>query len=63
MWFRFHYPYPARTFHPPDDPARGSQQKGQDMKNIFDILGDVCGVIAIFGGGYALLVIGHGVGW
>ena|GEM_PF-2457176 len=33
------------------------------MRKIFEILGDVCGVAAIFGGGYALLLIGHGLGW
>ena len=27
-----------------------------------DIIGDLIGVIAIFGGGYAALVIGHGLG-
>jgi len=29
---------------------------------IRDILGDLIGVIAIFGGGYAFLVIGYGLG-
>ncbi len=27
------------------------------------IIGDIIGVVAIFGGGYALLVIGYGMGW
>jgi hypothetical protein len=30
---------------------------------IRDILGDLIGVIAIFGGGYAFLVIGYGMGF
>ncbi len=30
---------------------------------IRDIIGDIIGVIAIFGGGYALLIIGYGLGW
>jgi hypothetical protein len=30
---------------------------------IRDIMGDIIGMIAIFGGGYALLVIGYGMGW
>lgn len=30
---------------------------------IRDIIGDIIGVVAIFGGGYALLVIGYGMGW
>jgi len=29
---------------------------------IRDVLADLIGVIAIFGGGYALLLIGHGLG-
>jgi hypothetical protein len=28
-----------------------------------DLIGDIIGVIAIFGGGYGLLVIGYGLGW
>jgi len=28
-----------------------------------DILGDLIGVIAIFGGGYIFLIIGHGLGY
>ena len=28
-----------------------------------DIIGDIIGVIAIFGGGYALLIIGYGLGY
>lgn len=28
-----------------------------------DFLGDLIGVIAIFGGGYAFLIIGHGLGF
>lgn len=28
-----------------------------------DIIGDIIGVLAIFGGGYALLIIGHGLGY
>lgn len=27
------------------------------------LLGDLIGVVAIFGGGWAFLVIGHGLGW
>lgn len=30
---------------------------------IRDIIGDIIGVIAIFGGGYAFLLIGHGLGF
>jgi hypothetical protein len=30
---------------------------------IRDVLADLIGVIAIFGGGWALLLIGHGLGW
>lgn len=30
---------------------------------IRDIIGDIIGVIAIFGGGYAFLLIGYGLGW
>jgi hypothetical protein len=30
---------------------------------IKDILTDLIGAIAIFGGGYAFLVIGYGLGW
>lgn len=30
---------------------------------IRDIIGDLIGVIAIFGGGYALLIIGYGLGF
>lgn len=30
---------------------------------IRDIISDIIGVVAIFGGGYALLVIGYGMGW
>jgi len=30
---------------------------------IRDILTDLIGVIAIFGGGYALLLIGYAMGW
>lgn len=30
---------------------------------IRDIIGDIIGVIAIFGGGYALLIIGYGIGF
>jgi len=36
--------------------------KGQDMRKIFEILGDLCGVAAIFGGGYVMLLIGRGLG-
>ena len=28
-----------------------------------DIIGDTMGVSASFGGGYAFLIIGHGLGW
>jgi len=28
-----------------------------------DLLTDLIGAIAIFGGGYAFLVIGYGLGW
>jgi hypothetical protein len=28
-----------------------------------DLIGDIIGVIAIFAGGYGLLVIGYGLGW
>ncbi len=28
-----------------------------------DIIGDIIGVIAIFGGGYAFLIIGYGLGY
>ncbi len=30
---------------------------------IRELIGDLIGVIAIFGGGYALLIIGHGLGY
>lgn len=30
---------------------------------IRDIIGDIIGVIAIFGGGYAFLLIGYGMGF
>jgi hypothetical protein len=30
---------------------------------IRDVLADMIGVIAIFGGAYALLLIGYGMGW
>jgi hypothetical protein len=30
---------------------------------IRDFIGDLIGVIAIFGGGYALLIIGYGMGF
>jgi hypothetical protein len=30
---------------------------------IRDVLADLIGVIAIFGGAWALLLIGHGLGW
>ncbi len=30
---------------------------------IKDILTDLIGAISIFGGGYAFLVIGYGLGW
>lgn len=30
---------------------------------IRDIITDLIGVIAIFGGGYAALIIGHGLGY
>jgi len=30
---------------------------------IKDIIGDLIGVIAIFGGGYAAIIIGHGIGY
>lgn len=30
---------------------------------IKDILTDLIGAVAIFGGGYAFLVIGYGLGW
>lgn len=30
---------------------------------IRDILGDIIGVLAIFGGGYAFLIIGYGLGY
>jgi hypothetical protein len=32
------------------------------MRKIFEILGDALGVAAIFGSGYALLLISHGLG-
>ena len=28
-----------------------------------DIIGDIIGVLAIFGGGYAFLIIGYGLGY
>jgi hypothetical protein len=30
---------------------------------IKDIIGDIIGVVAIFGGGYAFLLIGYGMGF
>jgi hypothetical protein len=30
---------------------------------IRDVITDLIGVIAIFGGGYAFLIIGHGLGY
>jgi hypothetical protein len=42
--------------------ARTSKQ-GETQMKIRDIIADLIGVIAIFGGGYALLLIGHGMGW
>lgn len=30
---------------------------------IRDIIGDIIGVIALFGGGYAFLIIGYGLGF
>ena len=30
---------------------------------IRDVIGDLIGVIAIFGGGYAFLIIGYGLGY
>ena len=30
---------------------------------IRDLIGDLIGVIAIFGGGYAFLIIGYGLGY
>ena len=30
---------------------------------IRDIIGDIIGVIALFGGGYAFLLIGYGMGF
>lgn len=30
---------------------------------IRDIVGDIIGMLAIFGCGYALLMIGYGMGW
>ena len=30
---------------------------------IMDIIGDIIGVIALFGGGYAFLLIGYGLGF
>jgi hypothetical protein len=30
---------------------------------IKDVIGDLIGVIAIFGGGYAFLIIGYGLGY
>jgi hypothetical protein len=30
---------------------------------IRDIIGDIIGVIAIFGGGYAFLILGHALGY
>ena len=30
---------------------------------IRDIIGDIIGVVAIFGGGYAFLLIGYGLGF
>ena len=36
---------------------------GATNMRIRDILADLIGVIAIFGGGYGLLLIGHGMGW
>ena len=35
---------------------------GTDMR-IRDIIGDIIGVIALFGGGYAFLLIGYGLGF
>jgi hypothetical protein len=32
-------------------------------KTIFELLGDALGIVAIFGTGYAALVILHGMGW
>lgn len=32
------------------------------MKLIFEILGDVVGIVAIFGTGWLVIVIGHGLG-
>jgi hypothetical protein len=34
-----------------------------NWKAIFEILGDALGIVAIFGTGYAALVILHGMGW
>jgi hypothetical protein len=28
-----------------------------------DFIGDFIGIVAIFGGGYAFLIFGHGLGW
>jgi len=33
------------------------------MKRFFEILGDVCGVIVLFGGLWAAMLIGHAMGW
>jgi hypothetical protein len=30
---------------------------------IRDIIGDIIGIVAIFGANYMLLVIGYGMGW
>lgn len=30
---------------------------------IRDIIADLIGVVALFGAGYGLLLIGHGMGW
>lgn len=32
------------------------------MKRIFQLLGDLCGVAALFGGLWAMMLIGHGLG-
>jgi hypothetical protein len=40
-----------------------TSKQGDQIMRIRDIIADLIGVIAIFGGGYALLLIGHGMGW
>jgi hypothetical protein len=40
-----------------------TSKQGDQIMRIRDIIADLIGVIAIFGGGYGLLLIGHGMGW